>query len=228
MISSSARVGELAAEWDYLLPRSDAVVQGWAERHSALTACRDLGSVLSAIAADPDPVLGALLSEDVAGCPVAARVVMQTMLPKMMAFARGDRYADTDDYLAHLWFVIRRYPLARRPHRIAANLALDTLKSVRAEWRHAPVPMPESELERVMRAPEPVDPITARQLLRAARRLGLIDTDTHALLTSVYAEGASGEVVAERHQLRPGTVRQRCHRAVRRLAAHAQELVDAA
>ena len=231
MISNTDReqLDQLAADWAYQLAHGAEAVQGWAHRRPALTGCDGLAGVLERIAVEPDAALAALLAEDAAGCPLAGRVVLQTMLPKLLRMARRDPYAGLDDYLAQLWLVIRRYPLARRPRRIAANLSLDTLKGVRAERGPRLVPVAEAELERLLPpVPEPVDELTARRLIRAARRLGLIDRATGALLASVYAEGCSGAVAAARHHANPGAVRQRCHVAVRRMRAHAAELAEIA
>lgn len=231
MITSSDRdqLDRLAEDWEHLCTHSESTLAGWAARHPVLADCPDPDQVLARIEQDPDPVLAALIAEDAAGCPTAGRVVLQTMLPKLRRMARRDPDAVLADYLAHLWLVIRRYPLARRPHRIAANLALDTLKAVRTERVATVVPLAEGDLERLLPPVlEGADELTARRLIRAGRRLGLIDRATGALLISVYAEGCSGRVAAERHHAGPGAIRQRCHVAVRRLAAHASELAEVA
>ncbi|OYO12090.1 hypothetical protein CGZ98_07850 [Enemella evansiae] len=231
MNSSSDRehLDHLAEDWAYLVEHSGPRVRGWAERHPVLAGCEGPLAVLERIAEQPDATLAALLAEDAAGCPLAGRVVLQTMLPKLRRMARRDPSAGIDDYLAQLWLVIRRYPLDRRPRRIAANLALDTLKAVRAERHQQLVPVAEPELERLLPPVlEAADELTARRLIRAARRLGLIDRATGALLATVYAEGCSGAAAAERHHANPGAVRQRCHVAVRRMRAHAAELAEIA
>jgi DNA-directed RNA polymerase specialized sigma24 family protein len=71
--------------------------------------------------------------------PLAARVVLQTLLPGLKKLAgrllleAGERDELWSALLAHCWERIRCYPLERRPARIAANLLLDTLKKTSRE-----------------------------------------------------------------------------------------------
>ena len=73
--------------------------------------------------------------------PLAARVVLQTLLPGLKKIAgrllleAGERDELWSALLAHCWERIRCYPLERRPARIAANLLLDTLKKTSRELR---------------------------------------------------------------------------------------------
>ena len=73
--------------------------------------------------------------------PHAARVVLQALLPGLKALA-GRLLLDPDEreeiwsaLLAHCWERIRRYPLERRPSRIAANVLLDTLQKTTRELK---------------------------------------------------------------------------------------------
>ena len=87
--------------------------------------------------------LAALLQQAAAAEPagrLAARVVVQAMLPSALRTARS-----LQQFLPHaeartiavsaLYETVLRYPLARRPQRIAANLALDTLRTALREAR---------------------------------------------------------------------------------------------
>lgn len=63
---------------------------------------------------------------------LAARVVLQRILPPLFAIAKrrgritqGGIPAALDDVLAVSWMVIKTYPHARRPAKVAANLARD-------------------------------------------------------------------------------------------------------
>ncbi|GAB3708455.1 RNA polymerase sigma factor [Mariniluteicoccus flavus] len=220
-------VTALNREWSQLDLAAHATVARWALAHRALAGCRSLDDVLEAIRRDPDAALGALLAEDRQGGAYAGRVVLQAMLGKVVAMASRDAGATAEEYAAQLWLVIRAYPLERRPERIAANLALDTLKAVKAERDPRTV-----AVEAVDDAPavEPADhdDLRARRVLRAAEELGLIDADTHAVLASVYAEGLSGIAAAERHRTSAQAIRKRCSVSVRRLAAHRLELLEVA
>ncbi len=240
----------LNREWVHLVDTSRETVRAWADRHSCLQTCRDLDDVLEAIRAAPDECLPALLTEDhhwcdadadrpkAGNCELAGRVVLQTMLDKMIMMARRDPTATLDDYVSLLWVRIRTYPLRRRPARIAATLALDTLKDVCRERRPPQIrPTDEAVLGYLQAArlladrldhQAAISALTAGQVITAAFELDLINPLTSTVLFSVYHEGLSGRQAAARHQMSTDLVRWRCSKAVRRLARHAAELADAA
>jgi len=234
-------VAALDQEWRQLAARNPGLAPAW-RRHPALARCDDLYQVLVPACRGDDEVLRALLTEAHGGDPLAGRVVLQALLGRLVWMARRDREAEVDDYVAALWCVLAGYPLARRPVRIAANLALDTLKAVHRErpfrgrtgvgW----VPAGE-ELELLLdrgRQRDTVDHaadldgLTAEAVIDAGRRLRLLDEATGGLLRHVYVEGLSGRDAALRAGTSAGSLRVRCSRAVRRLAAHAPALLDAA
>ncbi len=118
-------VRSLNEEWDRLAARP--VPTGWGG------AARTVGEVLAGVGADPDARLGELLRHHAGGDQLAGRVVLQAMLGKLVRLAAEDRRHGVSDYVAECWLRLAGYPLARRPHRVAANLALDTRRGVRAE-----------------------------------------------------------------------------------------------
>ena len=235
-------IDALNAEWALLTDRPAGSVEGWASRHAALTGCRAPGEVLSRVADQPDPVLHALLTEAARGDELAARVVLQAMLGKVVRLAARSREATSDDYVAALWCVIRTYPLTARPVRIAANLALDTLKTVRREvvgtrsagaGDHAPLEQleeghPEDVRRSLLAHREALGRLDATVVLTRAERLGLLDQESRAVLVSVYRDGLSSREAATRHRTSPAMIRFRCSKAVRRLAQHASTLSEAA
>jgi DNA-directed RNA polymerase specialized sigma24 family protein len=87
-----------------------------------------------------DEILAALVRQ-ARNDPLAARVVLQTLLPGLKTLARrilfeaGERDELWSALLAHCWERIRHYPLERRPERIAANTLLDTLKKTTRELK---------------------------------------------------------------------------------------------
>ena len=224
-------VGELNAEWERLRGESRQTVAAWARRHPPLAGCLDLNDLLARTWRDPDAVLGVLLAEAEAGCRLAARVVLQAMLGKLVRMAGRDPAAGIDDYVAAIWCRICTYPLAARPRRIAANLALDTLKAVLQERRWllrgevTPWP-PDRFLDAV--GPDPEDEPTGEGVIAAAGALGLVDGTAQSVLRAVYCEGLPGREAAVRLGMSPGMVRLRCHKAVGRLAAHAALLAEVA
>jgi hypothetical protein len=102
--------------------------------------------------ADADELLLALLRQATKpGAPwaeLAGRTVLQLMLPKAVAIARGQRgrVPDPDErisaVIACLYETIRRYPVDRRPRSVAGNLGLDTLhlfqRRTGTDWTELP------------------------------------------------------------------------------------------
>ena len=237
-------VDALNVEWQQLASGDDrGIIAAWAARHDALAACRDLDQVLGAVSSNPDPALAALLLEHSQGAQLAGRVVLQTMLGKVVRMACRDPRATADDYVAAMWCRIADYPLGRRPARSAANLALDTLMAVVRDSRDDP--------RGQMHLYAPSDPawelaqaaaverdhldhnaaaaaITAAHLVTVAERTGLIDSRATSLLRTVYVNGLPGRAAAELHSTTPGVIRVSCSRAVQKLAAHASVLLEAA
>ena len=221
-------------EWHHLVSGNRELVQSWGEHEATLEGCRDAADVLARSQHQPDEVLGFLIALDHKGIGLAGRIVLQAMLGKMVVMACRDPRAGVDDYVTQLWCRLRTYPLAERPHRIAANLALDTLKAVHAErggrasaTGRRTVPLVPLDLAGYEPPPAPVD-LSAVRVLRAANELGLIDDPTRRLLVAVYAGGWSGKEVADRLQISHATLRFRCSRAVRTLAREAVRLAEAA
>jgi hypothetical protein len=234
-------IGALDQEWCELVNMHPEAVMGWAVRHTVLAPYTSLDDMLSAAKLASDAVLAALLAEVSAGDRFAGRVVLQVLVGRIARMAQRDPHSGIDDYLTALWHVINNYPLARRPVRIAANLSMDTLQSVvqerswlgRSELRVCPTESLEELLEPAGLDGRPIDStppveLEARRVLEASSLLCLIDKPDAALLSSIYADGLTGAEAARRFHLSAGNVRVRCSRAVRRLAAHAVELADAA
>ncbi len=182
-----------------------------------------LGDVLAGIPLDPDRRLGELLTRNAAGEQVAGRVVLQAMLGKLVLFAAKDPWHNDADYVTECWLQLCKYPLGRRPRRIAANLAMDTRRAVWAA-ESSPLVLDPLLLEERARSVEP-DTI---DLIRTATRLGLIDRAAGACLVAVYCLGLRSHEAAEQLAISPELVRWRNARSIRKLAPHAAELAAAA
>ena len=235
-------VDVLEREWGELATSAGslATVQQWGRRHpAALAGCRTLDDILELIRADADPVLLALLESAVDGDTLAGRVVVQSMLPKLITMARRDPDHELTDYVSWMWLVLSSYPLARRRRRVAANLALDTLKLATRHRRSQEIPHQTESLtllgsERsrsgrpvVGAASDPSDGLTAARVINRARRLGLLDDLTARVLTAVYDHGLPGKEAAAQLGMSVACVRWRCSRAVRSLAGHSADLLAA-
>lgn len=183
-----------------------------------------------------DGALHRLLTAALAGDRLAGRAVLQSQLGRLVRMAGRDVGTVVDDYVSAFWCVLARYPLARRPERIAANLALDTLKLVHRDrqWMgRSPVavhPVGDA-LEPLLHGVVPAGDVEepgAAAVIRAGERLRLIDPPTGRLLQAVYVDGLTGRDAAARCATTPGSLRVRCSRAVHRLAEHRAELAEAA
>ena len=184
-----------------------------------------------------DAALHGLVAKTLAGDRLAARAVLQSQLGRLVRMASRDRGGvAVDEYVSAFWCVLLRYPLERRPVRIAANLALDTLKLVQRDRRWmgrspAQVHLAGDELEGLLDhdpGPPAGRELEAAGLIRAGEQLRLIDPPTGRLLHAVYVDGLSGREAALQCATTPGSLRVRCSRAVRRLAEHASALAEAA
>ncbi|MFT4225014.1 hypothetical protein [Micropruina sp.] len=207
-------VRSLNAEWESLAAMP--VPAAWSLAGSTL------GELLHGIADDPDAALGELLRRHAAGDELAGRVVMQAMLGKLIRLAAQDARHCVGDYVAECWLRLAQYPLARRPNRIAANLALDTRLRVRAGDDRRPIA--DVALDEVGVPPR----LDVSRLVRAATRLGLIDREAGACLYAVYGLGLRSHEAAEPLRISAALVRSRNARAIRQLAPHAATLVAVA
>lgn len=235
-------VDALNRDWGVLVDRHRGLVARWALQYEAFAGCESLDDALAAVQLTSDAGLRALLTEASTGDQLAARVVLQAMLGRMVRMALRDPKAGIDDYLSALWCQIQTYPLASRPDRIAANLSMDTFKSLRNDqrWLHRAEVLiwaPQMFLDEFAQGARVTwnldgtefdNEMSGDDILQAGRTRQLIDAPTQALLESVYLDGLDHRDVSQRHGSTPGSVRVRCSRAVRRLAAHARHLVDAA
>ena len=231
----AAVLRRLDRDWEALRHDVEAsrACERWVAQGDVLRGCATPGDVLDRVRSDADAVLLLLLVEAGSGDEVAARLVLQALLPKVVLMAARDRCAEVDDYVTALWCSVVTYPVHRRPTSVAANLALDTLKAVRRDRRppadlamppHVVVVAADRRPTSLVGGPAVRGPV-AEQVLDRAREHGLVDPRTRALLHTVYAEGVPGDLAARRHGLTPGALRSRCSRALRVLADH-RDLLD--
>lgn len=205
-------LADLNAEWAELVATSTATVADWVRRRPQLEPAADLGDLLDVIRARPDEAMGALLALGRDGEPLAWRVVLQAMLGKVVLLCRRHprRF---DEAVSELWLAIAEYPLQRRPRSIAANLSWGLRRSL-AEPSQQSAPPPSV----------PEQDATAEATLHAARRLNLIDAETHRTLWLVYVAGLTSARAAAELGTTPELVRYRCSRSLRRLAGYADLL----
>jgi hypothetical protein len=171
-----------------------------------------------------DEVLRALVAVAAGGDVLAARVVLQRLLPGLLAIVRTeqlrDPWCDAFDLLAaEAWLAIVGYDVERRPSDVAARLLSDA--------RHRAFTTPRRRLRRSredlvpparLDVPREVVPGSTFEeltiVLREARRGGLTDRDLGAVRD--YLAGEPRRVAAERG-ITPRTLRNHRDHAVARI-----------
>lgn len=233
---------QLNAEWQVLSAR--VVPARWPV--AALPGCDVLADALDAVQwarrhqpQAADQLLLGLLDHHVEnGDELAGRLVLQALLGRAVNLARrahrpkhpgirGDLAQLTAAAVAALWHAIAAYPRHRRRHKVAVNLCMDALAHFTAALDDR---APEAVDIALLEAAEPM--FTVREPAPAAELLDtlswgisaqVISPDDASLLLRVYCPrpGRDGGAspVARELGLTPATVRQRCSRAVQRLAA---------
>ncbi len=148
-------VDNLLSDWRQELtsPLLRARFRVWRDAEPALARFLDAAAVVRFLRgpgarAEKDAVLCALLAW-ARREPIGARVVLEAIRPGLLNLAvrltrdAREPEATATTIFAAVWEGIRRYPLERRPRRVAANLLLDTLKVTLRElgresaWRAA-------------------------------------------------------------------------------------------
>lgn len=230
--------GQLNTEWARLCadPTATAAVVRWADSIEALTCCATLADletvVIAATSSDADGILLGLLRLHHAGDQLAGRAVLQLMLGKAIRIAASRAGRDSRQNLEHLavtalWTVIATYPVHRRPTKVAANLAMDTLRAVTGELNHDKVETPASPdtlaATGESRTPDdaPADLELLNLLAWAVDHRTITKADA-TLIVDIYCPAAGekgGSAAAARHGLSWPAARQRASRAIRKIAA---------
>lgn len=150
---------------------------------------------------------------------VAARAVLQALAPGMRSLARSlAGLAETEDVdatiVACAWERIRTYPHARRPHRVAANVLLDTRKqTLRALASSTEIPYAD--------LPHDGDPAPHEEdlkaVLEAAVERSLLTADDACLILATRVDGHSLMAEANRRATNTAALGKRRARAEGRL-----------
>ncbi len=154
---------------------------------------------------------------------LAARVVLQRMLPGLIGTARrwgadraGGSFDAFDELLSAAWTVIREYPVERRPQHLAANLLRDSEyrafgRSVRRMLALEPTPTDLAELPASVEAIEPS--VELAEVIAGARLL----TEHDLRLLELLVRGCSQVEVAAELEVSVRTVRNHRNAVVHRL-----------
>lgn len=216
---------DLYTEFDRIDSNLDAQleVQEWGRNWGmSLDRPKDVLTAIDA-SSDADPILYRLIElHQQQGSALAGITVMRTMGPKVATMSRRhpNRAANL---ITEMWIRLADYPLHSRPHHIAANIALDSLKAALAHDALS------SEIP--VEAPADIDAASdlwvqdsrsdhVHALLTQALTIGLITPSTHRVLTAVYEEARPGSEVAEVVGISHAAVRQRCRDGVHKIRRH--------
>jgi DNA-directed RNA polymerase specialized sigma24 family protein len=248
----SAAVRRWQADWDAwrVTDAAVAAVPRWRSRHRCLAGLATVEEVLAGCGGDlsvplelADARLATVVAEAVAGDAAAARVALHRVMPGLVrAAARHARAwrrpfpAVLDDLAAAAWLVIVRYPVRRRPVKVAANIVLDAQyelfgyvpRTLAATVPAAPDTLPTSPAG-LSGAPVDAADSAAVEVLRVlagAVRAGLPAADGR-LLAELIVFGWTPEKIAARDGLSSRTVRDRRRAAMGRLIQQVAAMVSA-
>jgi DNA-directed RNA polymerase specialized sigma24 family protein len=158
--------------------------------------------------------------------PIGARVVLETIRPGLLNLsARIMRDAHERDELRstmHLaaWEGIRRYPLTRRPRRVAANLLLDTMHRTLVELGRESAWLAARSFTRIGSHGNEVPEEVAADvdvLLEGAVRAGAVSSDEAEAILSSRIDGVELAELADSAGVSYNAMKVRRQRAERRL-----------
>jgi hypothetical protein len=182
--------------------------------------------VRAAHPADADRVLLALVRRAVAGDALAARVLLQLLLPGTRALARrwwalGDPDERAAAAVTAVYHRIRHYPIERRPGRVAANVLLDAAHELRRAVpkllatpsadpaAQAAVPDRAWTMHRSVEHPA----VELTEVLADAVAAGIVERDDAELIARSRIGGQRVADIAQHRGLRPRTLWDRRQRA---------------
>jgi hypothetical protein len=180
--------------------------------------------------ADADSVLLTLVARAIEGDTLAARVLLQLLLPGARRLARrwwalGDADERAAAVVAAVYDRIRSYPLRRRPGRVAANVLMDAAHDLRrAVPRLVLVPMADPVVHQLhvrhLDDRAQLEPgLELAEVLRDAVRDGVLRPDDAELIARSRIAGDRVEDIASVRGLRPRTLWDRRKRAELALVA---------
>jgi hypothetical protein len=183
--------------------------------------------------AEADAVLVALVARAVEGDELAARVLLQLLLPGVRRLVRtwwalGDHDERAAAAVAAVYDRIRRYPIVRRPRRVAVNVLMDAAADLRRAARPGmgPAPAP-ARLESLPPGWEPADQPVAHpavelaDALRDAVDAGLVSAGDAELIAASRIAGVPLAEIAARRGAALRTLQWRRKRAEASLAGAA-------
>jgi hypothetical protein len=186
--------------------------------------------VRAARPADADRVLLALVARAVDGDTLAARVLLQLLLPGTRTLARrwwalGDPDERAAAAVTAVYHRIRHYPLARRPGRVAANVLMDAAHELRRAVPRV-ISVPAADPATLAPRHRQTDAVAEAhpaaelgELLHDAVADGIVERSDAELIARSRIAGHRMADIADHRGLRPRTVWDRRQRAEHALVA---------
>ena len=219
----------LEREWESLAPRLTDRLHRWSQREPSLAAFPTAPLLLRSLRRlrgnheAEDAILAALLRQTRAD-PLAGRVVLQAILPGLknlagrLLFEAGERDELWALLLANVWDQIRRYPLERRPRRIAANLLQEALGTTVRTLEHERRERQRLPARPLADTPGELAGADVEVLLARTVEAGVLSREEARLILDSRVYGDSVAALARAARLPYISLYMRRHRAERRLA----------
>ena len=219
-------LARLDAEWRDLAdsPQATAALREWQRREPALGDGGDLALLLERRrSADAAPAILLALARLAPHEPLAARTLLQALVPGLVRLAISAGYDDPsaiDELMSLAWERIRTYPVTRHGS-VAANVLLDTRKQYR---RHRQIEAPcsvclDGSTNSPSTPPADVAALGSEVVseLAAARDEGVVDASALAVIVRTRLGGESLVDIAAEQGTTAARLAQRRWRAERRL-----------
>jgi len=224
---------QLDREWQHLATSVafTASLSRWAASEPALarfTDCADIARFTTTAAPGPVDEVLAALARVAAMDALAARVLLQLLLPGCRAVARRLATLECDPQeraavvVAAAYARIRTYPAASRPAAIAPNIVLDTAKTARRWLRRSDAAEPIDSVVNLADTPTEVEAHPAVELLAIladAVRAEVIDADAARVVALSRISDQPITRLATERRCHPGSLRRRRHAAELALGA---------
>jgi hypothetical protein len=170
--------------------------------------------VCQATPADADRVLLALVRRAADGEPLAARVLLQLLLPGVRRLARrwwtlGDRDERAAAAVAAVWSRVCAYPIERRPAKVAANILLDAERELRRAAQRSRLLADALPDELPAPARRETAAVELIQLLSQSVDEGVLSPDDARMIAAFRIAGTSLHELASRNGASYRTVKRR-------------------
>jgi len=240
---------KLCGEWVSLNtdPNTTNATRRLGQKQPALAEHNTPGDIVDAIDAadhlEAEIMISALLESFQDGDQIAGRILLQQFLPFVASITRAPRLgSDTQ------WIEDRRHIAIAELWHLAATIDIDHYRgrivctftwrlrhraaSTAADGRQIPWG-DSSDFDIITETTNEEEPLLSEQyrlapVLAWAHSQNIITQPEVEMLTIIYIEGNRTDHVAAQMGLKPATVSQRCHRAVKRIQAHVDQIPEPA